>query len=156
MVYYALVHVLIGFAALQLCSSLMNASLLRNRSGWLNRQPLKMKIENDDNMILRRVDKWACVKNCGACCKLGPLDSRPDLETYLTEAEFVQYKSMIGEDDWCINFDKESRMCKIYEDRPEFCRVDGEKFKKMFDVEESELNVSYVCVHSYMLYFQHE
>ena len=37
-----------------------------------------------DTFILRRVDKWACVKNCGACCKLGPLDSRPDLESYLT------------------------------------------------------------------------
>jgi hypothetical protein len=33
-----------------------------------------------DDVILRRVDKWACVRNCGACCKLGPLDSRPDLK----------------------------------------------------------------------------
>ena len=28
------------------------------------------------DQILRKVDNWACVKNCGACCKLGPLDSR--------------------------------------------------------------------------------
>lgn len=31
--------------------------------------------------ILRKIDEWACVKGCGACCKLGPLDSRPDLAT---------------------------------------------------------------------------
>ena len=23
------------------------------------------------DQILRKVDNWACVKNCGACCKLG-------------------------------------------------------------------------------------
>ena len=23
------------------------------------------------DQVLRKVDKWACVKNCGACCKLG-------------------------------------------------------------------------------------
>jgi hypothetical protein len=67
--------------------------------------------------ILRRVDKWACVKGCGACCKLGPIESRPDLEEYLTPDEFTLYGTMIGEDDWCVNFDKETRMCKIYEDR---------------------------------------
>ncbi|KAJ1442370.1 hypothetical protein B484DRAFT_322056 [Ochromonadaceae sp. CCMP2298] len=91
-------------------------------------------------MILRRVDKWACVKNCGACCKLGPLDSRPDLDTYLSPEELAKYESMIGADDWCINFDKESRMCKIYEDRPDFCRVEPKKFQKMYDIEEEELN----------------
>ena len=50
--------------------------------------------------ILRRIDKWACVKGCGACCKLGPLESRPDLASYLTTTELDLYKSMIGEDDW--------------------------------------------------------
>ena len=38
-----------------------------------------------DDGILRRVDKWACIKDCGACCKLGPLEDRPDLSEYLTE-----------------------------------------------------------------------
>jgi Fe-S-cluster containining protein len=96
----------------------------------------------EGDMILRRVDKWACVKNCGACCKLGPLDSRPELDTYLSPEELAKYESMVGADDWCINFDKESRMCKIYEDRPDFCRVEPKKFQKMYDVEEEELNVS--------------
>lgn len=48
---------------------------------------------------------------------------------------------MIGDDDWCINYDKESRMCKIYETRPEFCVVDPRKFKTMFGVEQEDLNV---------------
>eukprot|EP01041_Mallomonas_annulata_P005022 gene5022-10050_t len=93
-----------------------------------------------DENILRRIDKWACVKNCGACCKLGPIDSRPDLESYLDKAEFEQYKSMIGDDDWCKHFDKTKRVCTIYESRPEFCRVDPAKYKKMFDVEEEDMN----------------
>jgi len=100
-----------------------------------------------NDVILRQIDGWACVKGCGACCKLGPLESRPDLETYLDINEFALYNSMIGTDDWCINFDKQLRMCKIYESRPEFCKVDPQKYKKMFDVEESELNdfCSFCC-----------
>ena len=101
----------------------------------------------DENIILRQIDGWACVKGCGACCKLGPLESRPDLSTYLTPKEFRQYKSMIGSDDWCINFDKINRKCNIYETRPEFCRVDPQKYKTMFDVEEEEMNsfCSFCC-----------
>ena len=90
--------------------------------------------------ILRKVDKWACIKDCGACCKLGPLDSRPDLPEYLTEAEFTQYVSMIGEDDFCKHYDQKEKMCTIYEERPSFCVVKPEKMKVMFDVEEEDLN----------------
>ena len=109
-----------------------------------------------NNKILRKVDKWACISNCGACCKLGmsdyfdlirlvtnfiswlhvgPIESRPDLDTYLTPPELEKYKSMIGSDDWCIHFDKKKRMCTIYEDRPGFCRVDAQSYKKMYDIE---------------------
>lgn len=101
-----------------------------------------MSADTDDKNILRQIDKWACIKNCGACCKLGPLESRPDLVTYLSKAELKTYKALIGPDDWCINFDQSARMCKIYESRPGFCRVEPAKFKTMFGVEESELNVS--------------
>lgn len=48
---------------------------------------------------------------------------------------------MIGEDDWCVNYDKDSRMCKIYETRPEFCVVDPRKFKLMYKVEKEDFNV---------------
>ena len=48
---------------------------------------------------------------------------------------------MIGPDDWCVNFDKQSRMCKIYDNRPEFCKVDKVRYKKMFQIEEEDFNV---------------
>ena len=90
--------------------------------------------------ILRRIDKWACVKGCGACCKLGPIDSRPELASYLTTTELDLYKSMIGEDDWCKHFDQTNRMCTIYDSRPTFCVVDPKKYKTMFDVDQEDLN----------------
>lgn len=102
------------------------------------RSTFRMSTTNDN--ILRQVDKWACVKFCGACCKLGPIDSRPDLAEYLDEDELNMYKSMIAEDDWCKHFDKTARLCTIYDKRPEFCRVEPAKYKKMFDVEEENLN----------------
>ena len=40
---------------------------------------------------------------------VGPLDSRPDLRSYLSVDDYNKYVSMIGADDWCINFDKASR-----------------------------------------------
>lgn len=102
---------------------------------------------DDSTDILRRVDMWACVKGCGACCKLGPMNSRPDLSSYLTAEELKMYESMIAEDDWCKHFDKTNRMCTIYDKRPEFCIVNPQKYKKMFDVEEEELNdfCSFCC-----------
>lgn len=93
-----------------------------------------------DGKILRRVDKWACIRNCGACCKLGPVSSRPELQSYLTTEEYELYNSMIGADDWCKHFNKETRMCSIYETRPSFCRVDPKTFQRMFGVAEDELN----------------
>lgn len=88
--------------------------------------------------ILRKVKNWACIKSCGACCKLGPVDSRPDLSSYLTPEELAQYLSMIGQDDWCVNFDQQSRMCKIYDTRPGFCRVDSDRFRSMFGIVEDD------------------
>ena len=95
---------------------------------------------NYDSEILRKVDKWACIKDCGACCKLGPIDSRPDLSDYLTEEELTLYKSMIGEDDFCTHFDQKAKMCTIYDQRPSFCVVKPEKMKVMFDIDQEEIN----------------
>lgn len=67
--------------------------------------------------------------------------------------ELATYVSMIGEDDWCVNYDKEKRMCGIYETRPGFCVVDPRKFKTMFGVEQEDLNVSerdYIFDHLYL------
>lgn len=82
---------------------------------------------------------WKCVKNCGACCQLDPSD-RPDLETYLTPEQLQVYLSLVGEDGWCINYDRDSRECKIYSDRPSFCRVEASVFQQLYDIEPEELN----------------
>jgi uncharacterized protein len=82
---------------------------------------------------------WLCVKNCGACCHLEPSD-RPDLDTYLSPEELQIYLSLVGEDGWCINFDRTTRECRIYSDRPRFCRVEADIFQDMYGIEAEELN----------------
>jgi len=82
---------------------------------------------------------WQCVKSCGACCQLDPAD-RPDLSDYLSPTELSLYMSMVGEDGWCINYDKSQRECTIYEDRPSFCRVQPDTFQKLYDISPTDLN----------------
>ena len=85
------------------------------------------------------VGKWQCVSGCGACCNLSP-EERPDLDEYLSESELAIYMSMVGEDGWCVNYDRNSRRCQIYAERPRFCRVQPDTFKSMFGVEPAEFN----------------
>lgn len=80
---------------------------------------------------------WRCVKQCGACCHLDPAE-RPDLEQYLSPTELALYLSMVGEGGWCINFDRATRECRIYPDRPRFCRVKPDIFEEMYGVEPAE------------------
>lgn len=82
---------------------------------------------------------WRCVKQCGACCHLDP-GERPGIEEYLSLEELTLYLGMVGEGGWCVNFDHDKRECRIYEDRPRFCRVDAEVFEDMFGVAPQELN----------------
>jgi hypothetical protein len=82
---------------------------------------------------------WRCVKQCGACCHLDPAE-RPDLETYLSPDEIEVYLNMVGEGGWCVNFDQSTRECRIYLDRPRFCRVQTDIFQEMYGVEPEELN----------------
>jgi Fe-S-cluster containining protein len=90
---------------------------------------------------------WRCMKQCGACCNLDPSD-RPGLEEYLTPDELNLYLSMVGEDGWCVNFDHFTRECRIYDDRPRFCRVTPETFQAMFGIEPEELNdFAIACCH---------
>lgn len=90
-------------------------------------------------MALSDCIQWRCVKNCGACCHLDPGD-RPDLASYLTPEALQQYLSLVGEDGWCIHFDHERRDCKIYSDRPRFCRVQADTFGEMFGIAAEELD----------------
>jgi Fe-S-cluster containining protein len=83
--------------------------------------------------------KWQCIKNCGACCYLNP-EERPGLEYFLTPEEMKFYLSLVGTDGWCIHYDRERRECKIYPDRPYFCRVEPEVFLKLYDVPPAELS----------------
>ncbi|MBD1939319.1 YkgJ family cysteine cluster protein [Microcoleus sp. FACHB-68] len=82
---------------------------------------------------------WRCVKQCGACCYLDPSE-RPDLDEYLSPEELERYLSMVGEDGWCVNFDRATRECRIYEDRPRFCRVQVNVFQDLYGIEPEELN----------------
>jgi Fe-S-cluster containining protein len=80
---------------------------------------------------------WHCVKNCGACCHLDPAE-RPDLETYLDQEQLALYLSLVGEGGWCIHFDRSTRLCRIYEQRPRFCRVQPDTFEQMYQISPEE------------------
>lgn len=82
---------------------------------------------------------WQCVKQCGACCHLDPSD-RPYLSDYLSPTELSLYLRLVGEDGWCVNFDRQTRECTIYRDRPSFCRVESKTFEKMYGIKPEELN----------------
>ena len=82
---------------------------------------------------------WRCVANCGACCNLTPED-RPHLEEYLTLQELEIYRSMLQEDGWCRNLDQTTRKCLIYDNRPNFCRVQPDIFQEMYGVEKKDFN----------------
>lgn len=82
---------------------------------------------------------WRCINCCGACCHLDPAE-RPDLEDYLSPTELKQYLSLVGEGGWCINFDPDTRECRIYENRPRFCRVQPAIFEQMYGTSATEFN----------------
>jgi uncharacterized protein len=84
------------------------------------------------------MNKWKCITGCGACCNLDPA-SRPDLDEYLNPDQLTKYLSMVGADGWCINFNQSNRECQIYDDRPDFCRVQPDTFQKMFGIETEDL-----------------
>jgi uncharacterized protein len=62
------------------------------------------------------------------------------LEEYLPPEQLAIYLSMVGEDGWCINLDKDTRSCNIYDVRPAFCRVQEDTFVAMFGIEPADLN----------------
>lgn len=67
---------------------------------------------------------WRCISGCGACCRLDPAERGEDLAA-LSPAQQQAYLQMVGADGWCIHFDTGGRRCRIYEDRPDFCRVEN-------------------------------
>lgn len=81
--------------------------------------------------------KWQCIQHCGACCRLCPEERQEALDA-LTPEQQQQYLSMVGEDGWCIHYDSGGRRCRIYEDRPLFCRVSA--LSALFDVAEDDFD----------------
>jgi hypothetical protein len=82
---------------------------------------------------------WKCVEQCGACCHLDPRD-RPDLASYLSPAELAEYLELVSESGWCQHYDRATRKCTIYAERPRFCRVKPETFEQMYQVKPEEFN----------------
>ncbi|MFY8149867.1 MAG: YkgJ family cysteine cluster protein [Prochlorococcaceae cyanobacterium] len=73
---------------------------------------------------MTRTPSWQCITGCGACCRLDP-SQRPEALEALTEEQRATYLAMVGEDGWCIHYDTGGRRCRIYEQRPDFCRVEN-------------------------------
>ncbi|MFQ6539124.1 MULTISPECIES: YkgJ family cysteine cluster protein [Aphanothece] len=70
----------------------------------------------------RQHTQWRCISGCGACCRLDPAQRHEALEA-LDPQQRATYLAMVGPDGWCIHFDTGGRRCRIYESRPDFCRV---------------------------------
>ena len=81
--------------------------------------------------------RWICIQHCGACCRLAP-DERSDALEALSEEQQRLYLSMVGPDGWCIHYDTGGQRCRIYDDRPDFCRVSG--MGQLFGVNDDDLD----------------
>lgn len=84
---------------------------------------------------MSRSEHWTCISGCGACCRLAP-EERPEALDALDEEQRTRYLALVGPDGWCIHYDSGGRRCRIYDDRPEFCRVD--RLAPLFGVPEEE------------------
>ncbi len=80
---------------------------------------------------------WECVKHCGACCRLDPAQ-REEALLALNEEQRSIYLEMVNSDGWCKYFDTGSRSCRIYDKRPDFCRVSS--LLDLFDVSNDNLD----------------
>ncbi|PHT38376.1 hypothetical protein CQW23_21949 [Capsicum baccatum] len=85
--------------------------------------------------------KWQCVEKCGACCKLEKGPNFPSAEEIFDDPSDVElFNSLVGSDGWCIHFDKSTRKCSIYADRPYFCRVEPAIFETLYGIEKKKFN----------------
>lgn len=67
---------------------------------------------------------WTCINECGACCKFD-LHDRENISKFLNDDDIALINSMTDKNGWCKNLDKKNMSCKIYDERPHFCRVDN-------------------------------
>mmetsp|Transcript_426 Transcript_426/g.1554 ORF Transcript_426/g.1554 Transcript_426/m.1554 type:complete len:181 (+) Transcript_426:1529-2071(+) len=102
--------------------------------------PPARRLEALSAELLKARPRWACVDKCGACCYLKP-EEREDLPSWLGPEELETYKAMVSDDGWCVNYDKDRRLCQIYDTRPDFCRVEPQTFRRMYGVDEADLDI---------------
>ncbi|KAL5546264.1 hypothetical protein UlMin_005951 [Ulmus minor] len=90
---------------------------------------------------VRKEFPWRCVDGCGACCKLdkGPSFATPE-EIFDDPSDIQLYRSMIGPDGWCVHYEKTTRKCSIYSDRPYFCRVEPDVFESLYGISKKKFN----------------
>ena len=72
---------------------------------------------------------WSCIENCGACCRFD-LHERGDLSNKLSSKDIDLINTMTSNDGWCKYLYRSNKKCSIYENRPDFCRVN--KFSVKF------------------------
>ncbi|KNA12698.1 hypothetical protein SOVF_123600 [Spinacia oleracea] len=106
----------------------------------LEKEKLKQK-DGGFGETKKKEPLWQCVQDCGACCKLskGPTFATPE-EIFDNPSDIELYTSMVGADGWCIHFDKSTRSCSIYEDRPYFCRVEPNIFENLYGITNRKFN----------------
>ncbi len=66
--------------------------------------------------------KWQCMKHCGACCRLAP-EERTEALQVLSAEKTKRYLEMVQPDGWCRFYNKSTKVCTIYNERPDFCSV---------------------------------
>ncbi len=81
--------------------------------------------------------KWKCISNCGACCRLSP-EERTEAIKILSKTQLKKYLEMVGSDGWCRHFDKVTKKCTIYENRPDFCKVN--LIGRLYELEPEQIN----------------
>ena len=87
-----------------------------------SREPSSEGLEGPSDGGSGSREVWRCISACGSCCRLDPA-LRPEALEALSPQQQSVYLSMVGGDGWCIHFDTGGCRCRIYEDRPDFCRV---------------------------------
>ncbi|XP_031258318.1 uncharacterized protein LOC116116374 [Pistacia vera] len=91
--------------------------------------------------IEKKEPLWRCVEGCGACCKLDKGPAFPTPEEIFDNPEDVKlYRSLIGPDGWCINYEKNTRKCSVYPERPYFCRVEAGVFESLYGIGKKKFN----------------
>lgn len=62
---------------------------------------------------------FPCTK-CGLCC----LKAKENFDGFVKQGLDFEFEYGFNEDGSCEQYDKETRLCKVYENRPLICRIE--------------------------------